>query len=59
MMTSGRALSTALISFAAAAIRSGVSLIEIALVAVIGEICRMSITTRSRSITSLMSALLK
>ena len=40
MTTSGRALSMAAISRAAAAIRSGVSLIVIALVAVIGEICR-------------------
>ena len=50
MTTSGRALSMAEISRPAAAIRSGVSLIEIALVALMGEICRMSTTTRSRSI---------
>ena len=48
--TSGRALSIAAIRRAAAATCSGVSLIEIALVAVIGEICRTSTTTRSRSI---------
>jgi hypothetical protein len=52
-------LSIAAISLAAAAIRSGVSLIEMALVAVIGEICRMSATIRSRSMVSLTSALLK
>ena len=43
----------------AAAMRSGVSLIEMALVAVIGEMRRTSTTMRSRSITSLMSALLR
>ena len=50
MTTSGRALSIAAIRRPAAAMRSGVSLIEIALVAVIGEICRTSTTMRSRSI---------
>ena len=59
MMTSGRALSIAVISLAAAATRSGVSLIEIEFVAVIGEICRMSTTMRRRSIVSLRSALLR
>ena len=59
MITSGRALSTAEISRPAAAIRSGVSLIEIALVAVVGEMRRASSTIRSRSIVSLRSALLK
>jgi hypothetical protein len=59
MITSGRALSIAEISRAAAAIRSGVSLREIALVAVIGEIWLTSTTMRRRSMTSLMSALLR
>ena len=57
--TSARALSMALMSFAAASIRSGVSLIEIAFVAVIGARRRRSITRRRRSIVSVMSALLK
>jgi hypothetical protein len=52
-------LSIAVISFPAAAIRSGVSLIVIAFVAVVGEIWRMSMTTRRRSMVSLTSALLR
>ena len=59
MMTSGRALSTAEITRAAAAIRSGVSLIVSALVAVVGEMRRASSTMRSRSIVSFRSALLR
>ena len=59
MITSGRALSIADSTRAAAAIRSGVSLIVKALVAVVGEIRRASSTIRSRSIVSLRSALLR
>ena len=59
MITSGRALSIADSTRAAAAIRSGVSLIVSALVAVVGEMRRASSTMRSRSIVSLRSALLK
>ena len=59
MTTSGRALSMALMTLAVAAIRSGVSLIVMALVAVIGAMRRASITMRSRSIVSLRSALLR
>ena len=59
MITSGRALSIAEITRAAAAMRSGVSLIVSALVAVVGEMRRASSTMRSRSIVSLRSALLR
>ena len=59
MMTSGRALSMAESTRAAAAMSSGVSLIVTALVAVVGEMRRASRTMRSRSIVSLRSALLK
>jgi len=59
MITSGRALSMAVITRAAAAIRSGESLIVSALVAVVGEMRRASSTMRSRSIVSLRSALLR
>jgi hypothetical protein len=59
MMTSGRALSIAETTRPAAAIRSGVSLIVSALVAVVGEIRRASSTIRSISIVSFRSALLR
>ena len=59
MMTSGRALSMADTTRAAAAMCSGVSLIVSALFAVVGEMRRASRTRRSRSIVSLRSALLK
>ena len=59
MTTSGRALSMAEIRLPAAATRSGVSLIEMALVAVIGASRRLSMTMRSRSSVSLTSALLR
>ncbi len=59
MITSGRALSIAEMILPAAVMRSGVSLIVIALVAVIAESRRASTTMRSMSIVSLRSALLK
>ena len=57
--TSGRALSMAEISRPAAATRSGVSLIEMALVAATGATRRRSTTMRSRSSVSFRSALLR
>ena len=59
MITSGRALSIAVMILPAAAMRSGVSLMVIALVAVIAESRRASTTMRSMSMVSLRSALLK
>ncbi len=59
MITSGRALSIADSTRPAAAMCSGVSLMVIALVAVVGEMRRASSTIRSRSIVSLRSALLR
>ena len=59
MITSGRALSIADSTRPAAAMRSGVSLIVSALVAVVGEMRRASRTMRSRSIVSFRSALLR
>ena len=59
MITSGRALSIAVMILPAAVMRSGVSLMVIALVAVIAEMRRASTTMRSMSIVSLRSALLK
>ena len=59
MTTSGRALSMAVMMRPAAAIRSGVSLMVMALVAPIGAIRRASTTMRRMSIVSLRSALLR
>ncbi len=57
--TSGRALSIAAIKRPAAWMRSGVSRMEMALVAVMGARRRRSTTIRSMSIVSLTSALLR
>ncbi len=59
MLTSGRALSIAASSRPAAATRSGVSLSDTALVPVTGEMRRASTTTRSVSIASFRSTLLR
>ncbi len=59
MTTSGRALSIAVMIRPAAATRSGVSLMVMALVAAIGARRRASTTMRSTSIVSLRSALLR